>query len=83
MWRALEVLGAPPQLVQVTKAFNGGMTAQIWVGSSTTSRFNVKNGLRQGCCMTPALFYLFFSLVVEKWYQEMVRVGGPNGITII
>ena len=30
--------------------------------------------------MVPVLFNLFFSLVVEKWHQEMVCVGGPNVI---
>ena len=80
LWQALELLGAPPQLVQVIKAFHGGMTAQVRVGGSTTSCFNVNNGLRQRCCMAPVLFNLFFSLVLEKWHQEMARVGGPDGI---
>ena len=48
MWRALEVVGTPSQLVQVIKAFHGSMAAQVRVDSSIASCFNVNNRLCEG-----------------------------------
>ena len=71
LWCGLEVLGVPPRLVQLISSFHTNMSAKVRVGSLHTGQIPVKNGLRQGCTMAPALFNLFFELVLEKWRAEM------------
>ena len=66
LWRGLEGLGFPPRLVRLIASFHTDMSAKVRVGSSHTGQIPVKNGLRQGCTMAPALFNLFFELVLEK-----------------
>ncbi len=39
---------------------------------------NVENGLRQGCCMAPALFNLYACVVVERWSARMEGVDGAG-----
>ena len=75
LWRALEVLGAPRQLVRLVKAFHDDMSARICVSGGYTSNFAVNNGLRQGCSIAPVLFNLYFSLVMEKWRDDMDSDG--------
>ena len=36
----------------------------------------MENGLRQGCCMAPALFNLYTCLVMECWQARVEDVGG-------
>ena len=41
----------------------------------------VRNGLRQGCCMAPVLFNLYTCLAVERWLEK-VRDDEGVGMTI-
>lgn len=75
LWRALEVLGAPPQLIRMVQAFHEDMTAAVRFSGAVSSSFPVHNGLRQGCSMAPVLFNLFLALVVEKWHMEKEQSG--------
>ena len=47
------------------------MLARVRVGDPHTPPIAVNNGLRQGCCILPVLFNLFFALVLEKWRGDM------------
>lgn len=80
LWRALEVLGVPPSLIKTIASFHSDMSAKVRVGGSHTNKISVNNGLRQGCSMAPVLFNLLFSLVVEKWRQEMDVADGDHKV---
>ena len=55
------------------------MTATIQLdGELLKKEINVENGLRQSCCMAPALFNLYTCLLMERWYARTVesdRIG--------
>ena len=46
------------------KSFHGGMYAGVWVGTDVSDKFEVRNGLRQGCTMAPILY---FNLTILWW----------------
>ena len=73
LWKGLKILGAPPTLLAIIASFHDGMTAQVRVGTTSTEKIDVKNGLRQGCSMAPVLFNLFFALVLERWQAEVAQ----------
>ena len=52
MWLALKKLRAPAESVQLIHTFYQGMKAKIhlWLPPGLLERFDVQNGLRQGCC---------------------------------
>ena len=79
MWVALHKLGVPDQLVQIIQSFHLDMKAQIRLGDTLLEEIDVDNGLRQGCCMAPALFNLYSCVVVERW---LARVEGTDGVGV-
>ena len=56
------------------------MSAELRInGQDVEGEIRVSNGLKQGCTMAPALFTLFFNLVVETWREQCME----EGITIL
>ena len=66
LWKVLEKCGVPPRMLAVVKSFHEGMHAEARIGSDTTEKFEVRNGLRQGCTIAPLLFNIYFSGVVAN-----------------
>eukprot|EP00117_Sycon_ciliatum_P017967 scpid95993/ scgid0337/ LINE-1 reverse transcriptase homolog len=79
LWSFLEKLGVPPQMLRVIQSLHDGMSAAVRVSLSgtTTDRFFVHNGLRQGCTLAPVLFNLYFSAVAHEWRSGCVSAGIP------
>ena len=75
LWKALEKCGVPPRMLAVVKSFHEGMHAEVRIGSDTTEKFEVRNGLRQGCTIAPLLFNIYFSGVVANWRGEWAGEG--------
>jgi len=55
--------GVPPRVLNIVRSFQEGMKAEVRVGTALSERFEVRNGLRQGCTLAPTLFNLYFSAV--------------------
>ena len=74
LWVALSKLGVPDTLIELIQSFHQDMKATIRL-DSTLLEIRVENGLRQGCCMAPALFNLYASLVVQRGSTRMKNAG--------
>jgi len=48
LWMILEKCGVPTRILGIIRSFHG-MYAGVRVGSTVSDRFEVRNGLRQGC----------------------------------
>ena len=62
---------APPSI----KSFHEGMHAEVRVGLTVTDRFEVRNGLWQGCTLAPTLFNIYFSAMVADWRNRSSGAG--------
>ena len=62
MWIALGKLGVPQPVINLIQSFHQNMQAQIQLNGTLLEEIDVTNGLRQGCCMAPALFNLNMQL---------------------
>ena len=67
----LEKYGITPNMLSVIRSFHEGMLAKVQIGEATADDFEVKNGLRQGCCLAPSLFNLFFSADGQLLEKQM------------
>ena len=75
LWKVLEKYGVPEKMLNVVKSFHEGMHAEVRVGSTVTDRFEVRNGLRQGCTLAPTLFNIYFSAMVADWRNRSNDAG--------
>ena len=76
LWVALRKLGVPDQLIDIIRSFHQNMKAQICLDDTLLEEIEVDNGLRQGCCMAPALFNLYSCVVVERWTARLEDTDG-------
>ena len=75
LWKVLEKYGVPEKMLNVVKSFHEGMHAEVRVGSTVTDRFEVRNGLRQGCTLAPTLFNIYFNAIVADWRNRSSGAG--------
>ena len=51
------------------------MHAEVRVGSTTSKKIEVRNGLRQGCALAPPLINRYVSAAVSNWQIESPDAG--------
>lgn len=73
LWLALSKLGVPDTLTKLILPFYQGMKATT---DTLLEESSVETGLRQGCCMSPALFNIYASLVAKRWSAEVKNAEG-------
>ena len=71
LWQVLTRIGVPPQMIAVIRQFHNGMRACVRPYHGVCSDwFEVDQGLRQGCVLSPLLFNIFFAVVLNVVLQR-------------
>ena len=66
LWKVLARAGVPEEMIAVIRQFHDGMQAQVRMDDGELSDwFEVTQGLRQGCVLSPLLFNIFFAAATE------------------
>ena len=89
LWQVLIGIGVPPQMIAVIRYFHDEMRACVRPDDGVCSDwFEVEQGLRQGCVLSPLLFNIFFAAVLNVVLQrfskkpailaELVQLKGPS-----
>ena len=72
LWQVLTRIGVPPQMIAVIQQFHDGMRACVRPDDGVCSDwFEVEQGLRQGCVLSPLLFNIFFAAVLTVVLQRV------------
>ena len=75
LWCVLKKYGVPHSMLTVIRSLHDGMQAEVTVNGQVAPKFEVCNGLRQGCVIAPTLFNLYFTLVMEQWRGKCSEFG--------
>ena len=74
LWEILARFGVPPRMIKVIRMSHDGMRARVQLDDGDFSAwFNVCQGLRQGCVLSPLLFNIFFAMVIIVVLQRFAE----------
>ena len=74
LWEILARFGVPPRMIKIIRMFHGGMGARVQLDDGDfLAWFNVCQGLRQGCVLSPLLFNIVFAAVIIVVLQRFVE----------
>ena len=74
LWEVLARFGVSPRIIKVIRMFHDGMRARVQLDDGDFSAwFNVCQGLRQGCGLSPLLFNILFAAVIIVVLQRFAE----------
>ena len=75
MWQMLRVYGVRLKLLKAVQSFYVDSRACVRVGNDVSEWFPVNVGLRQGCVMSPWLFYVYMDGVIREVNLRVIGKG--------
>ena len=80
LWSCLQSVGVNGRFLRFLQALYEGSMCRVKVNGQVSDDFEVNNGLRQGCVLSPLLFSLYINGAVKKLKEERcgVECGGET-----
>ena len=75
LWKILKEKGMPEQLTCLLRNLYAGQEATVRTGHGTTDWFQIGNGVRQGCILSPCLFNLSAEYIMRNAGLEEAQAG--------
>ena len=79
LWQVLSMYGVSGKLLEGIKSLHEGSKACVRVNGTLSEWFEIKNGVKQGCVMSPWLFNIFMDGVMKEVRQGM----GTRGVRLV
>ena len=66
LWKILKEMRIPDHLTYLLRNLYAGQEAPVRTGHGTTDWFQIGNGVRQGCILSPCLFDLYAECIMRN-----------------
>ena len=70
LWKALEDTRISYTLIKTVKELYRKSLSYVKLGGLLSEGFEVKKGLRQGCCISPTLFKIYIEKALNIWKKK-------------
>ncbi|GAA6071721.1 uncharacterized protein LOC117871822, partial [Tachysurus ichikawai] len=70
LFRLLQKVGCPPQLLAIIRSFHENMHSTVCFNGATSEAFPVSSGVKQGCVLAQTLFAIFFSMLLQYAFKD-------------
>ena len=67
----MEHLGCPPKILGMVIKLLEDQHGQIRLDRDLSDPFSISSGVKQGCVLTPTLFSIFFSVMLEQATEDL------------
>ena len=75
LWNILKDMGIPDHLICLLRNLYAGQEATVRAGHGTTDWFQIGEGVRQGCILSPCLFNLYEDHIMRNAGLEEAQAG--------
>ena len=75
LWKILKEMGIPCHLTCLLKNMYAGQEATVRTGHGTTDWFQIGEGVRQGCILSPCLFNFYAEYIMRNAGLEEAQAG--------
>ena len=75
LWRILKEMGIPDHLTCLLRNLYAGQEATIRTGRGTTDWFQIGQGVRQGCILSPCLFNFYAEYIMRSAELDEAQAG--------
>ena len=75
LWKILKEMGISEHLTCLLRNLYAGQEATVRTGHGTTDWFQIGNGVRQGCILSPCLFNLYAEYIMRNAGLEEAQAG--------
>ena len=75
LWKILQEMGIPDHLTCLLRNLYAGQEATVKLGMEQTDWFQIGNGVRQGCMLSPCLFNLYAEYIMRNTGLEEAQAG--------
>ena len=75
LWKILEEIGIPDHLTCLLRNLYAGQEVTVKTGHGTTDWFHIREGVRQGCILSPCLFNLYAEYIMRNAGLDEAQVG--------
>ena len=82
LWKILQEMGIPDHLTCLLRNLYAGQEATVRTGHGTVDWFQIWEGVRQGCVLSPCLFNLYAEYIMKNTgleeAQAVIKIAGRN-----
>src|SRR5574341_1529634 len=75
LWKILQEMGIPDHLICLLRNLYAGQEATVRTGHGTTDWFQIGNGVRQGCILSPCLFNPMAEYIMQNAGLDEAQAG--------